>query len=151
MEWNIIEFKEEYREKVIELWLEICVQEFGFEDWKEDIKKTDNYKYKDNNGNFWIAINNDNEVIGTIALKNLGNEKACLKSLYVKKEYRKNGIAKKLFNKLMEFVVLNNYKKIELDTYDAFKHAIRFYQKNKFIVKQHLGNKYVMERDIQNN
>ena len=110
--------------------------------------RMDNHKYKNNNGNFWIAINNDNEVIGTIALKNLGNERACLKSLYVKKEYRNNGIAKALFDKLMEFTILNNYKKIELDTYDAFKNAIRFYQKNKFFVKQHIKNKYIMEREV---
>ncbi len=148
MEWNIIEYKEEYKEKVVRFWTEICIEEFGFKDWHEDIKDMDNHKYKDNNGNFWIAINNDNDVIGTIALKNLESGKACLKSLYVKKEYRKNGIAKALFNKLMEFTILNNYKKIELDTYDDFEHAIRFYQKNDFTVKQHIENKYVMERDV---
>lgn len=148
MEWTIIEYKEEYREEVIRLWIEICIEEFEFEDWHKDIKQMDNHEYKDNNGNFWIAINHKKEVIGTIALKNLGNEKACLKSLYVKKEYRKNGIAKALFDKLMEFTALNNYKKIELDTYDAFEHAIRFYQKNEFIIKQQIENKYIMERDV---
>lgn len=148
MKWNIIEYKNEYRKKVIALWIEICVKEFGFEDWQEDIKEMDNDIYKYNNGNFWIAINNDNEVVGTIALRNLGNGKACLKSLYVKRKYRKNGIAKALFDKLMEFTILNNYKKIELDTYETFKHAIKFYQENEFIIKEHIGSKYIMERDV---
>ena len=148
MDWNIIEFEEEYRDKVINFWLEICVDEFQFDDWHQDIKQMDNHTYKDDNGNFWIAVNQENEVIGTIALKNLGENKGCLKSLYVKKEYRKNGIAKQLFDRLMEFAVLNGYKKIELDTYRAFEHAIRFYQKNDFIIKENIDDKYVMEKDL---
>lgn len=151
MEWETIEYKEEYREKVISLWIEICVQEFGFEEWNEDIKNMDNHEYKSNNGNFWLAINDKNEIIGTIAVKNQGNDKALLKSLYVKKEYRKNGIAKKLFHKSMEFTIQKGYKNIELETYDSFKQAIKFYLKNGFVIKQHIENQYVMEKDLQQN
>ncbi len=148
MEWDIIEYKKEYREKVISFWIEICIDEFGFKEWYTDIKEIKNEEYKNYNGNFWIAINNKNEVIGTIALKNLGDRNAYLKSLYVKKEYRKNGIAKELFNKVMEFAIHNNYKKIGLDTYKVFEHAIKFYEKNKFVIKQQIGEQYIMERDL---
>lgn len=148
MNWNIIEYSEEYRDKVINLWIEICVKEFNFDDWHDDIRKMDNHTYKEDNGNFWIAINDKDEVIGTIALKNIENGKGCLKSLYVKKEERRNGIAKELFNRFMEFAILSGYKTIELDTYQSFEHAIRFYEKNNFILREKIDDKYIMERNI---
>lgn len=148
MEWKIIEYTDKYREQVIELWIEVCVQEFGFQEWNEDIKNMDNHEYKNNSGNFWIAVNNKDEVIGTIAVKNQGNNKALLKSLYVKNKYRKKGIAKDLFCKSIEFAKKNCYQKIELETYHSFEQAIRFYLKNGFVIKQHIENQYIMEKDL---
>lgn len=148
MEWKIIEYKHKYMEQVINLWIEICIEEFGFEEWNEDIKNMDNHKYKNNNGNFWIAVSDKDEVIGTIAIKNQGNNKALLKSLYVKEKYRKNGIAKELFYKSMKFAIKKCYKKVELETYDSFEQAIKFYLKNGFIIKQQIGSQYTMEKDL---
>ena len=39
---EIIEFREEYKEQIIELWLDICIREHGFYDWENDIKNMDN-------------------------------------------------------------------------------------------------------------
>ncbi len=148
MKWEIKKYTEKYREQVIQFWIEICVKEFGFESWHEDIKDMDNHTYEQNNGNFWIAVNLADEVIGTIALKNIENNKGLLKSLYVKKEERKNGIAKALYNELIEFAKQNKYEIIELDTYHSFEYAIQFYKKNNFKIKQHIDDKYIMEKQL---
>lgn len=145
---EFIEFEEKYKDKVIDFWIDICVNEFGFHEWADDIKNMDNDTYKNDNGNFWIAIDND-EVVGTISLKNIGNHEAILKGMYVKKEYRKNKIASRLMNTLLDFAKQNEYKKIELDTYEKFQDAIRFYKKYGFIEKQKENNKYIFEKNIE--
>ena len=39
---EIIEYKKEYREEIINLWFDICINEFGFDEWKNDIKNMNN-------------------------------------------------------------------------------------------------------------
>ena len=39
---EIIEFREEYKEQIIELWLDICIVEHGFYNWEKNIKNMDN-------------------------------------------------------------------------------------------------------------
>ena len=114
MNWNIIEYSEEYRDKVINLWIEICVKEFNFDDWHDDIRKMDNHTYKEDNGNFWIAINDKDEVIGTIALKNIENGKGCLKSLYVKKEDSVKQPMKKQDMKILSKVLKKYIEKLKI-------------------------------------
>lgn len=145
---KIEQYSEEYREKVIEFFLEVCVGEFGFEEWKEDIENMDNHTYKDDGGNFWIAINDENDIIGTIGLRNKGNAVGELKSMYVNKQYRKQGIAQELLNTLINFA--NKYEKLVLDTYKKFERAIRFYEKNGFTNIQTVGDKLIYERIIGN-
>lgn len=141
---KIEQYSEEYREKVIEFFLKVCVDEFGFEEWEEDIRNMDNHTYKSDGGNFWIAINEKNDIIGTIGLKNKGNAIGELKSMYVYKHYRGDGIAQDLLNTLIKFA--GKYEKVVLDTYKKFERAIKFYEKNGFINVQTIGDKLVYER-----
>ena len=144
---EIIEFDQVYKDKVIDFWLKICIEEFGFKEWENDIRKADNDVYKQNGGNFWIAIENG-EVIGTISLQNLGEGEGILKAMYVHQEYRNKKIASKLMDILLDFALDNKYKKIKLDTYKEFEAAIKFYEKNGFIRKQEIDNKYIYEKEI---
>ena len=144
---EFIEFDPKYKEKVIDFWLKICVEEYGFKEWENDIKKADNDVYKQNGGNFWIAIENEN-VIGTISLQYLGEGEGILKGMYVHQEYRNKKIASKLMDILLGFAIKNNYKKIKLDTYKQFEAAIKFYEKNGFVKKQEVDNKYIYEKEF---
>lgn len=56
-----------------------------------------------------------------------------MNSLYVNKEYRKLGIAKKLYALFIEFVKKQKYKNITLRTFFKFTNAINFYEKEGFI------------------
>ena len=83
-------------------------------------------------GNFWIALDNKKEVIGTIGLENISNGVGMLKTMYVHKEYRGYKVAQKLMEDLTNFAVNNNFKKIQLGTYKKLERAVGFYKKNDF-------------------
>ena len=127
---KIEQYSENYREKVIDFFLKICICEFGFEEWEKDIKNMDNHTYKDNGGNFWIALDEKDNIVGTIGLKNKGQAIGELKSMYVDEKYRGHNIAQNLLNTLLEFA--SEYEKTILDTYKKFERAIGFYEKNGF-------------------
>lgn len=83
--YRILEYSDNYKEQVIDLWIDICVNEFGFHDWEPEINSIDNSLYRNNGENFWIAINNNDNLIATIAIQKISNEICELKRLYVKK------------------------------------------------------------------
>ena len=154
---QIVEYEEKYKEKTIQLLIEVAVNEFGFKEWERWFRIFENQNYRNNNGNCWIAINERDEVIGTISLKNLDNKSCELKNLYVKKEYRCNGLAKKLFSISMEYAENHCYEKIQLDTYDKFHIAMKFYEKNGFTLENtivendkniYVYSKYLIEETI---
>ena len=90
--------------------------------------------YKKPGGNFWIALDDFNEVIGTIALFNLGQNIGDLRKMFVKKEWRgkRLGVADALLKVLLDWCTENKYSKIYLETTSAFAAAIKFYLKNGF-------------------
>jgi GNAT superfamily N-acetyltransferase len=89
--------------------------------------------YQQGKGNFWIAKNNG-EVIGTIALLDMGREQGNLRKMFVKKDYRgkEYGVGQQLLNTLLSWARVQGLKEIFLGTTDGFKAAHRFYEKNGF-------------------
>lgn len=81
-----------------------------------------------------MAIDKQDNVIGTIALFNLGLHTGDLRKMFLKKQYRGSdlGISKKLLETLIEWAIANKYEKIFLETNSTFKAAIKFYLKNGF-------------------
>lgn len=128
----IKEYTEEYRDKVIEFLIEIAIKEFGFEEWKNYFNKAEFLEMNKSKENFWIAVDNFNNVIGTIGILNdTISDTAKLHSLYIKKEYRKKGIATILYNYSLDFVEKCGYKSIILHTYRIFNEAIKFYNRKR--------------------
>lgn len=146
---KIIEYKEEYKEKTSKHIINVCVEEYGFEEWRMAFENFRYEEYRGGKANFWIAVNEKDDVIGTIALRNKDNNNVGeLKSFYVQKEYRGSGISKELFDKCIEFAKYNGYKKIVLDTYERFHRAISFYKKNHFKEANKIGEKYILELSL---
>ena len=82
-------YKDEYRQQVSDLILDIQCNEFGVPitlDEQPDLKDIPGF-YQKVNGNFWIVIN-DNLVVGTIALLDTGNSQGALRKMFVHKAYR---------------------------------------------------------------
>ena len=97
--------------------------------------------YQQKKGNFWVAKFND-EVVGTIALIDCGDNIGTIRKMFVKKEFRGKefGIAQRLLNTLEESARTNTIKSLYLGTLERLQAAIRFYERNGFtlIQKQNL-------------
>ena len=82
------------KEKVVNLLTEIILNEFEMEENIDDIINYDYNKYKNNSGNLWIAIDEEDKVHATIAIENdIRKREAKLVRMYLNKEHRGSGIA----------------------------------------------------------
>lgn len=89
--------------------------------------------YQNGTGNFWIALDED-KVIGTVGLYDIGNNQAVLRRFFVDKAYRGNkyGISKMLLDTLLTWSKHHNIVQIYLGTRPEFLAAQRFYEKHGF-------------------
>ena len=116
--------------------MSIQQQEYGIQITKED--QPDLFEieqfYQKGNGNFWVAMLND-EVVGTISILDIGSEQVALRKMFVKKEYRGSQYktASYLLAAAMEFAKKNHVQQIYLGTTPEFLAAHRFYEKNGFV------------------
>jgi N-acetylglutamate synthase-like GNAT family acetyltransferase len=85
------------------------------------------------NGNFWVAIANQ-EVVGTVALLDIGNRQAALRKMFVHRAYRGDeiGTARCLLGTLLDWSRTNGFHEIFPGTTPRFLAAHRFYEKNGF-------------------
>ncbi len=131
---KIREYKSEDKEEIIEMVSEILGCIFNGDPAQFEVLKEFNIT-KDYILYLVAEIQgNEKKIVGTIALKKIDKEEVRLKRIYVRKEYRKRGIAQKLLNQLVKFAKESGYKKILLHTYPTMKNAHKFYKKNGFIV-----------------
>ena len=132
---KIIPWKKEYEAAVIDLILSIQRNEFQItitEADQPDLKRVEEY-YKHDNGNFWIAIS-ENQVVGTIALLDIGYHQVALRKMFVHKNFRGplRSLAKDLLQTAIDWCSKKNIKDIYLGTVEVLKAAHRFYEKNGF-------------------
>lgn len=130
---KIVEYKDRYKEKVVDLLVEIILNEFDMNENIEDIRNFDYNSYKENGGNLWLAIDENDNVIATSGIQ-LNNEKneAKLVRVYLNKEYRGTGIATEMLNMAIDFVKSIRIESIILGTYKKLERAVKFYEKNGF-------------------
>lgn len=83
------------------------------------------------NHRFWVAVNDD-KIIGTIGLVQLGYQNIVLKSMFVDQTQRGLGVSNLLLKTLEEWAVHHYYKQIYLGTMTQFAAGQRFYSKNGF-------------------
>lgn len=126
-------YDDRYKEEVIKLILH--VQNIEYEvgiSVKEQPDILDIHSnYIDDGGNFWIALNDNGEVVGLIGLQKKNKEVAVLKKFFVYKDYRGNefGIGKKLYEVLLDFAKEQGFSKIILDTPSKATRSHGFYKK----------------------
>ena len=100
--YKIKKFENRYNEEVNNFIISVFVDEFGFEECRKELEEQDNYEYIQNGGRLWIALDDDDNVIGTIGLKKHSDDDVELKKLYVRKDYRGKGVSKELYNTMLE-------------------------------------------------
>jgi N-acetylglutamate synthase-like GNAT family acetyltransferase len=133
---NIEPYKDRYKKPIAELILQIQNEEFGIPitlEQQPDLFEISQF-YQTGNGNFWVAKIAD-QIIGTIALLDIGNGKGALRKMFVSRNYRGKefGVGQQLLNHLLEWARQKNLTEIFLGTTEKFIGAQRFYEKNGFI------------------
>ena len=128
-------YSEIYNRDVINLILTIQQKEFEIPidlEAQPDLKNIPAF-YQSHNGNFWVATI-DNIIIGTIALLDIGNNRAALRKMFVKAPFRGNkfGIGQSLLNTVFDWALEKKINDLILGTTDKFVAAQRFYEKNGF-------------------
>lgn len=120
---------------VIDVILPIQQQEFGvavtLQD-QPDLLDIPGF-YQRNAGNFWVALDDD-AVVGTIALLDIGNAQAALRKMFVRADWRGRGrgVAQRLLDTLLYWSREEGLREILLGTTEHFLAAHRFYEKNGF-------------------
>jgi N-acetylglutamate synthase-like GNAT family acetyltransferase len=132
---TIRQFVEGDEQHIIDLILPIQTEEFSIPitiDQQPDLKNIGSF-YCKANGNFWIALHNE-EVIGTVALIDIGNNEVALRKMFVKKEFRGKefAVAQQLMDIVFDWCSERKIQSIYLGTIEPFKAAQRFYEKNGF-------------------
>ena len=133
--FDIRSYSDIYNDAVVQLILTIQRIEFHIPitlEQQPDLSDIPNF-YQKNKGNFWVAVR-DNEVIGTIALLDIGTNRGALRKMFVHADYRGPnwGVGQKLLDTLIDWAKEQHFKEILLGTTAQFVAAQKFYEKNKF-------------------
>ncbi|URZ00768.1 GNAT family N-acetyltransferase [Clostridium felsineum] len=132
---KIYEYKDEFKNNIMKMILKIQQEEYNLPITANDQPDLTNIEtfYQQNNGNFWVGIDNG-LVVGTIAIKSIGDGNAMLRKMFVKYEYRGSdiGLSKKLLSILIDWASQKKFNRIFLGTTSEFLAAHKFYKKNGF-------------------
>ncbi len=133
MQARIIEFNDKYQDQVIDLILKIQNDEYNIDlsiNEQSDLLNIKN-EYISNGGNFWISVDSEDNVIGTIALLKKSDEVAVLKKFFVDSRFRggKFGIGSSLYETLLSFVEDRGIKHVILDTPAVATRSHNFYRR----------------------
>ncbi len=84
-------------------------------------------------GNFWVACDGE-RVIGTISLKDIGENYVALRKMFVHTDYRgkEKGVASALLKTALDWCREKKLTAVYLGTTPQFLAAHRFYEKNGF-------------------
>jgi N-acetylglutamate synthase-like GNAT family acetyltransferase len=132
---EITPFSPQHARGVVSTILPIQQDEFGIPitlDEQPDLADVAGF-YQRGAGNFWIALA-DTEVVGTIALLDIGNHQGALRKMFVKARHRgpEHGVAQRLLGALLDWCWARGIHEVFLGTTAQFRAAHRFYEKNGF-------------------
>jgi len=132
---HIVPYSEAFALGVRDLIVPIQQREFGIPITYEDQPDLHDIAafYRKGCGEFWIALQGE-EVVGSIALIDIGKGQAALRKMFVKEAYRgaSQGVAKRLLETLLDHAGRSGVTEVYLGTTSKFLAAHRFYEKTGF-------------------
>ena len=145
---EVKKYEPAYCDQIVRLILNIQQNEFQVPVTladQPDLLEIDQF-YQQRNGDFWVALNEQNEVVGTIALIDNGEVFGTIRKMFVRADYRgkERGVAAKLFAILEQKAIESKMTALYLGTVEKLKASHRFYEKNGFseIPKADLPHNY---------
>jgi N-acetylglutamate synthase-like GNAT family acetyltransferase len=132
---DIVPFRPELTDDVQRLIVGIQRDEFGIDitaEQQPDLRDIPAF-YQVGSGNFWLAIA-DQQVVGTIALLDIGHQQGALRKMFVHRQFRggQARTATGLLDTLMHWAERHDVRELFLGTTARFLAAHRFYEKNGF-------------------
>lgn len=131
----IAAFSDADQRGVVNVILPIQQQEFGIPITEADQPDLMNVAefYQTGTGGFWVA-RSDDQVVGTVGLKDIGAGQAALRKMFVAAPFRGRelGVAGKLLDALLAHARAQRIARIFLGTTDKFLAAHRFYERKGF-------------------
>lgn len=119
-------FKEKYRDDMIFMILEAKNALGRIPRLNEDLLDVVGNYIKTGNM-FWIAVDDNDRVIGSIGTKIVSQKEMWLKRLYVKSAMKRQGIGKKLYKKAEEFAIHKGINTIYTRFSSDYIEAQKFY------------------------
>ncbi len=135
---KIRRFREGDTEGIVRL-IDDVMAEFG-EHFDSDLDRDllDIPKYYGNKGAFWVLIDDNGKVAGTIAMSRVTDDVCKFRRFYIHKDYRGQGWGNKLFEHRIKEARVLGYKQAWMVTSAHHKGAIEFVKKK--------GAKYSKDR-----
>jgi len=135
MSIDIARYAAGHRDGVRDLIVPIQREEFGIDITyadQPDLHDVDGF-YRKGRGDFWVALAGD-DVVGSIALIDIGGGQAALRKMFVRQDYRGggHGVAGSLLETLLRHAEGAGLQEIYLGTTSKFLAAHRFYEKMGF-------------------
>ena len=96
---------------------------------------------------FWIALA-EGKVVGTVAIRDLGEQVAKLRRLFVLDEHHGSGIGQQLLDTASDFAEEQGFKKLVLDTDEKMHRAHKFYERNGFVQQGKDGDRFHYEKNL---
>ncbi len=128
--FTIKEYNSEYNNCLLHF-LEICLPQSG-----RSLELTGRHKMYCNIDEFfeyfWCLFDGK-DIIGTVALKKLNDERCELKSLYLLEQYHKKGLGCGLLKTAILKARQDGYKEMYLDTLSSSTKAVSLYEKMGFV------------------
>jgi GNAT superfamily N-acetyltransferase len=80
----------------------------------------------------WVAVGEDDAVVGSVALRDLGDGAVELKRMYLRSDQRGRGLGKQLLELALDWARANEMRVVRLDTSERMVAAQRLYEANGF-------------------
>ena len=132
---EVVPFAPRHADGVVAVILPIQQSEFGIPitlGAQPDLQDIPNF-YQRGDSNFWVALD-EQEVVGTVALLDIGHDQVALRKMFVAAAYRgaEHGVARRLLETLLAWCRARGVREIYLGTTAKFLAAHRFYEKSGF-------------------
>jgi ubiquinone/menaquinone biosynthesis C-methylase UbiE/N-acetylglutamate synthase-like GNAT family acetyltransferase len=100
-----------------------------------DILQLDNYRRR--GGAFLILQSSVGEIVGTIGLYPVSEKKAEIRKVYLRKDFRGQGLGKKLMSKILNEAKMRGFSVVDLETASSFPNSERFFSSLGFTKQPH--------------
>jgi len=143
--FNIIPFQEKYRDDTIFCLLSAKDALGSIPNLNEDVLHIQEY-YFDKGDMFWIALDNNQRVIGMLGTDTVSTAEMWLRRLFIKPELKRNGLGSALFSVAEDYAIAKGISLIHTRFPDSYIEASKFYPAKGFVeTYRHEGLRHMIK------